>query len=175
MLRHRIRTVTTVFCMVGIDNMSHKYRTIKAKSAASNFLYCCHASRTISLLCIVTSTFRTDLYLVPPYFTVKVVWKDLSRITFLCLNSASLIFCWWTFSNSKWTLELNKTWRSWICASWYNYANNQQGALYILIYYSRWALHVSGDVFVHHQEHLTVFTISVSVHPSCCRPVSRME
>ena len=31
------------------------------------------------------------------------------------------------------------------------------------------ALHVSGDVFAHHQEHLTVFTVSVSVHPSCCR------
>jgi hypothetical protein len=29
------------------------------------------------------------------------------------------------------------------------------------------ALHVSGDVFAHHQEHLTVFT--VSVYPSCCR------
>jgi hypothetical protein len=38
-----------------------------------------------------------------------------------------------------------------------------------LIYYSMSALHVSGDVFAHHQEHLTVFTVSGSVHPSCCR------
>jgi hypothetical protein len=30
--------------------------------------------------------------------------------------------------------------------------------LYRLIYYSWPALHVSGDVFAHHQEHLTVFT-----------------
>jgi len=30
--------------------------------------------------------------------------------------------------------------------------------LYRLIYYSQSALHVSGGVFVHHQEHLTVFT-----------------
>ena len=37
--------------------------------------------------------------------------------------------------------------------------------LYRLIYYSYSALHVSGDVFAHHQEHLTVFTASVSVHP----------
>jgi hypothetical protein len=29
--------------------------------------------------------------------------------------------------------------------------------LYTLIYYSKAALHVSGDVFAHHQEHLTVF------------------
>jgi len=58
-------------------------------------------------------------------------------------------------------------------ASWYNYENNQQDALYRLIHYSKSALHVSGDVFAHHQEHLTVFTVSGSVHPSCCRLVSR--
>ena len=55
-----------------------------------------------------------------------------------------------------------------------NYESNQQDALYRLIYYSKSALHVSGDVFAHHQEHLTVFTVSGSVHPSCCRMVSRM-
>jgi hypothetical protein len=31
--------------------------------------------------------------------------------------------------------------------------------LYRLIYYSYSALHVSGDIFAHHQEHLTVFTV----------------
>ena len=36
---------------------------------------------------------------------------------------------------------------------------------YRLIYYSKSALHVSGDVFAHHQEHLTVFTVSGSIHP----------
>jgi hypothetical protein len=41
--------------------------------------------------------------------------------------------------------------------------------IYRLIYYSKSILHVSGDVFSHHQEHLTVFTVSGSVHPSCCR------
>ena len=66
----------------------------------------------------------------------------------------------------KWHLCI---WRSWIRASWYNYENNQQDALYRLIYYSKSALHVSGVVFAHHQEHLTVFTVSGSVHPSCCR------
>jgi hypothetical protein len=49
------------------------------------------------------------------------------------------------------------------------YENNQQDALYRLIYYSYLALHVSGDVFAHHQEHLAVFTVSGSVHLSCCR------
>ena len=38
--------------------------------------------------------------------------------------------------------------------------------LYRLIYYSKSALHVSGDVFAHHQEHLTVFTVSGSINPS---------
>ena len=44
--------------------------------------------------------------------------------------------------------------------------NNQQDALYRLIFYSKSALHVSGDVFAHHQENLTVFTVSGSVQPS---------
>ena len=52
---------------------------------------------------------------------------------------------------------------------WYLYENNQKDALYRLIYYSKSDLHVSGDVFAHHQEHLTVFTVSGSVYPSCCR------
>jgi len=50
-----------------------------------------------------------------------------------------------------------------------SYGNNQQDALYRLIYYSKSALHVSGDIFAHHQEHFSVFTVSGSVHPSCCR------
>jgi hypothetical protein len=37
------------------------------------------------------------------------------------------------------------------------------------IYYSWPALHVLGDVFAHHQEHLTVFIASGSIHPSCCK------
>jgi len=56
-----------------------------------------------------------------------------------------------------------------------NYENNQKDALYKLIYYSKSAVHVLGDVFAHHQEHLTVFTVSGSVHPSCCRLVSGMS
>jgi hypothetical protein len=47
----------------------------------------------------------------------------------------------------------------------FNYKNNQQGALYRLIYYSKSILHVSGDVFVHHQKHLTVFTVFTEL---CC-------
>ena len=38
--------------------------------------------------------------------------------------------------------------------------------LYKLIYYSKSTLHVSGDVFAHHQEHLTVFTSSGRIQPS---------
>jgi hypothetical protein len=49
------------------------------------------------------------------------------------------------------------------------YENNQQDALNRIIYYSKSAVHVSADVFAHHQKHLTVFTLSGSVHPSCCR------
>jgi len=32
--------------------------------------------------------------------------------------------------------------------------------LYRLIYYSLSALHVSGDVFAHHQEHLTLLSVT---------------
>jgi hypothetical protein len=48
----------------------------------------------------------------------------------------------------------------------FNYENNQQDALYRLIYYSKSAPQVSSDVFAYHREHLTVFTASGSVHPS---------
>jgi len=51
--------------------------------------------------------------------------------------------------------------------------NNMQ--LYRLIYYSKSAVHVSGDIFAHHQERLTVFTVFGSIHPSCCRLVSPMS
>ena len=47
----------------------------------------------------------------------------------------------------------------------YDYENNQQDALYILIHYSKSAL----------REHLTVVTVSGSVHPSCCRLGSHSE
>ena len=47
--------------------------------------------------------------------------------------------------------------------------------LYRLIYFSLSALYVSGDVFVHHQEHLTAFTVSGSIHPRCCRLVFWMR
>jgi len=43
-----------------------------------------------------------------------------------------------------------------------NHENNQQDVLYRLIYYSKAAVHVSGDVFAHHQEHLSVFRVSGS-------------
>jgi len=44
-----------------------------------------------------------------------------------------------------------------------------------LVYYSWSAVQVSGDIFPHHQEHLTVFTVSGSIHPSCCRLVFWMS
>ena len=53
--------------------------------------------------------------------------------------------------------------------------NNQQDALYRLIYYSKSVLHVSDDVFAHYREHLTIFTVSGTVHPRCCRLVSWMS
>jgi hypothetical protein len=46
--------------------------------------------------------------------------------------------------------------------------------IYLCIYSSS-ALHVSGDVFAHHQEHLNVFTASDIVHWYCCRLVSWMS
>ena len=45
-----------------------------------------------------------------------------------------------------------------------NYGSNQQDALHRIIYYSKSALQVSGDVLAHHQEHLTVFTVSSSTN-----------
>ena len=47
--------------------------------------------------------------------------------------------------------------------------------LYRFIYYSQSVLNFSGNVFAHHQEHLTVFTASGSIHSSRCRLVSWMS
>jgi len=44
-----------------------------------------------------------------------------------------------------------------------------------LIYYSLSVLHVSGDIFAHHQKHLTVFTASGTIHQYRCRLVSWMS
>jgi len=54
----------------------------------------------------------------------------------------------------------------------YQYENNEQDALYRFIYYSKSTAHVSDDVFAYHQEHLTLFTVSGSVHLSSCLLVS---
>jgi len=91
---------------------------------------------------------------------------------FLGIRHSSLHVCWKHFklflncpqnTNGFWFTKLK---------FFYNYENNQQDVLYGLIYYSKSVLHVAGDVFARHQEHLTVFTVSGSVHPSCCRLVS---
>jgi len=64
------------------------------------------------------------------------------------------------------------TWHSWVRASWYNCETNQQDVTIPLNLLFQSALHVSGDVFAHHQEYLTVFTVSGSIHPSGYRMVS---
>jgi len=56
-----------------------------------------------------------------------------------------------------------------------NTTNEMQ--LYRLIYYSYSILHVSDDVFAHHQGHLIVFTVSGNIHRRHCRAgvVDEME
>jgi len=51
--------------------------------------------------------------------------------------------------------------------------DNQQDAT-ILIYLLQSALHVSGDVFAHRQEPITVNTASGNVHRCCCWLVLRV-
>jgi hypothetical protein len=55
------------------------------------------------------------------------------------------------------------------------YKSNQQDGIILvnlLLLVTSSVLHVLGNVFAHHQEHWTVFTVSGSVHPSCCWLVS---
>ena len=47
--------------------------------------------------------------------------------------------------------------------------------LFGLFIYSQSALHVLGDVFSHHREHLTVFIASDIVHQYCCQLLSWMR
>ena len=59
----------------------------------------------------------------------------------------------------------------------YNDVNNQQDAtLFSFINLFKSAQHVSGDKFVHPQEHfLTVYTAFGTLHRLCCRPVVRFR
>jgi len=123
------------------------------------------------------------MYIVAFYWTI--IDTDSQCIDPWTLNSLQCIFDFFPLSTYRTSVALflfqihtamfcymsvdTEAWSSWIHALWCNYENIQQDALYRLIYYSKSALHVSGDVFAHHQEHLTVFTVSGSVHPSCCR------
>jgi len=98
-------------------------------------------------------------------------WRALGNPVLLVVptHSTSVPCNGWAFHRTHCTYLW--TWSLWIRASWHDYENNQQDALGRLIYYSSSALHVSGDVFAHHQERLTIFTVSDSVHTSCCRLV----
>jgi hypothetical protein len=51
--------------------------------------------------------------------------------------------------------------------------DDQQDATFGLFICTQSALHFSGDIFPHHQEHLTVFAASDIVHLCCCQPMSR--
>ena len=50
--------------------------------------------------------------------------------------------------------------------------DDQKDAAFILFICTQSDLHVSGEIFAHHQEQLTVFTASDIVHLCCCRSVS---
>jgi len=78
---------------------------------------------------------------------------QLCRLTLILLTWRK----WWAPNNaSKWQMGFNSAFKE-------------------LIYYSLSAVHVSGDVFAHHQEHLTVFTASGNIHQCRCRLVSRQQ
>jgi len=76
-------------------------------------------------------------------FQVIEYWKIVAIIPF-----SKYFVTWYTLYPKRWKHIV------------YNYTNNQKDALYRLIYYSKSAVHVSGHVFAHRQEHLTVFTVS---------------
>jgi hypothetical protein len=61
-----------------------------------------------------------------------------ARRTVTFTDSDAVNGCYKLKTRGKHTL----CWRSWIRAPWYNYENNQQDALYRLIYYSKSVLHV---------------------------------
>ena len=97
---------------------------------------------------------------------------------FVCLTTISEKELWrsdirlssvWNDTDNVLSRLYSRYWRSWIRASRNSYENDQQDALYRLIYCSKSVLRVSGHVFARHQEHLAVFTVPGSVHPSCCR------
>jgi len=55
---------------------------------------------------------------------------------------------------------------------WYSDINNQLDAKITIYWRFQSAQHVSGDNFVHPQEHLAMFTAYGTVHRRCCRPAT---
>jgi hypothetical protein len=82
---------------------------------------------------------------------------------YLCFKKGNMTLLQLSFNTSADTLK-TQIGVSVLCSNQY---------CHTVIYYSKSALHVLGNVFAHHQENLTVFTVSGSVHPSCCRLVPR--
>ena len=71
------------------------------------------------------------------------------------------------------TFDVCVSGRRWYNCKWWPTRFKYFG-IYLFIYSSS-ALHVSDDLFAHHQEHLNVFTASDIVHRYCCWLVSWMR
>jgi hypothetical protein len=101
-------------------------------------------------------------------YSINILWISRIRSFFISskYNYKDMSCVEWNIKTVESVIKIfENVWRQALS----NCENSQQDALYRLIYYSKSGLHVSGHVFAHHQEHLTIFTVSDSVHPSCCR------
>jgi hypothetical protein len=118
--------------------------------------------------CKVSAT-RADEIRTPKTIEQKSNNMNIKRLSFKNFNW--IFFCRFVANwecRSSGILQRTYIWQAGANVS-EDYENNQQDAVYRLIYYSKSALHISSDVFAHHQEHWIVFTVPGSVHPSCRR------
>ena len=140
-----------------IQHAKHMRRIISSPLACLTVPYFCTLSpQTVRFRKKGLFNIKTCILIFPSHFSetfliLTRIQRDMIKNVYWSSCKVAIILC------------------TWIRASRYNYENNQQDALYRLLYYSKPAVHVLGDVFTHHQEYLTVFTVSGSVHSSCCR------
>jgi len=113
----------------------------------ANDILDCNIKTYILFSFTLSEIFPVDIVITTP--NAPRLHREVNRSyeNYLTLFRQQHFICQWPRAAHKMPTTVD-TWLSWIRASWYNYENNQQDALYRLIYYSNSALHVSTTVVI---------------------------
>ena len=140
---HTIRSLVpvTATCQFSRDRTKKHLRTASRKSLATQFIKTHHNLD----FALIIKFGGNDILLCPGYWQV-------SRIRVFLWNAKSVI-CVTNLtvfkSSHQFGLERDK-----LCKKWLSIIVQQDASIYSFIIFLQRTLHVSGDIFTHHQEHM---------------------